>query len=111
VVSQAFVVGDRQRYLAALLTLDPEKVPAVAREAGSPARDVEGAICCEAFHAYLQQEIERVNQRLSRVQAVKRFALIPAEFTIEGGELTPSLKLRRRVIGEKYKAVIERLYA
>ena len=111
VVSQAFVVGDRQRYLAALLTLDPEKVPAVAREAGSPARDVEGAICCEAFHAYVQQEIERVNQRLSRVQAVKRFALIPAEFTIEGGELTPSLKLRRRVIGEKYKDVIERLYA
>ena len=111
VVSQAFVVGDRQRYLAALLTLDAAKIPEVARDAGSPARDVESAICCEAFHAYLQQEIERVNQRLARVQTVKRFAVIPDEFTIDGGELTPSMKLKRRVIAEKYREAIEQLYA
>jgi len=111
VVSQAFVVGDRQRYLAALLTLDPQKVSLAARECGSPAKDVESAMCCEAFHAYLQQEIDRVNQRLARVQAVKRFALIPDEFTIDGGELTPTLKLRRKAIAEKYRDVIERLYA
>jgi len=111
VVSQAFVVGDRRRYVAALLTLDPQKVSSVARECGSPAKDIESAVCCEAFHAYLQQEIDGVNQRLSRVQAVKRFALIPDEFTIEGGELTPTLKLRRKAIAEKYRDVIERLYA
>lgn len=111
VVSQAFVVGDRQRYLAALLTLDPAKIPDAARAVGSPARDPETAVCCETFHAFLQSEIDRVNQRLAHVQAVKRFAVVPREFTVDGGELTPTLKLRRSVIGEKYREVIERLYA
>jgi long-subunit acyl-CoA synthetase (AMP-forming) len=110
VVSQAVVVGDRQRYLAVLLTLDPAKVPAVAQQAGSPARDVEGAIGCEHFNAYLHKEIERVNSELARVQTVKRFAVIPNEFTVEGGELTPTMKLRRKVIGEKYREVIQRLF-
>jgi long-subunit acyl-CoA synthetase (AMP-forming) len=111
VVSQAVVVGDRQRYLAVLLTLDAAKVPHVAEQAGSPARDVESAVCCERFTAYLHEEIQRVNGTLARVQTVKRFAVIPNEFTVEGGELTPTMKLRRKVIGEKYREVIERLFA
>jgi long-chain acyl-CoA synthetase len=52
-----------------------------------------------------------VNGTLARVQTVKRFAVIPNEFTVEGGELTPTMKLRRKVIGEKYREVIERLFA
>jgi long-subunit acyl-CoA synthetase (AMP-forming) len=111
VVSQAVVVGDRQRYLAVLLTLDAAKIPQVAEQAGSPARDVESAVCCERFTAYLHEQIQRVNAELARVQTVKRFAVIPNEFTVEGGELTPTMKLRRKVIGEKYREVIQRLFA
>ncbi|HVX38717.1 MAG TPA: AMP-binding protein [Gemmatimonadaceae bacterium] len=110
VVNQAVVVGDRRRYLSVLLTLDPEKIPAVASRAGSPARDPVEAARCERFAAYLQREIDAVNVRLARVQTVKRFAILPDELTIDGGELTPTMKLKRRVIAEKYADVIEDLY-
>ena len=111
VVSQAVVIGDRQRYLTVLLTLDPLKVPDVARDAGSEASDVPSALKDERFMAYLQSEIDRVNGSLARVQTVKRFAVLPEEFTVEGGELTPTMKLRRKVIAEKYREHIERLYS
>jgi long-subunit acyl-CoA synthetase (AMP-forming) len=111
VVSQAVVVGDRRRFLAALLTLDPEKVPEAAEAAGCDASDLASVLCDERFVAYLQREIDRVNERLARVQTVKRFAVIAGEFTVEGGELTPTMKIRRKAIVEKYRSVIERLYA
>lgn len=110
VVNQAVVVGDRRRYLAVLLTLDPEKIPEVASLAGSPARDPAQAATCERFAAYMQREIDAVNQRLARVQSVKRFAILPAELSIDGGELTPTMKLKRSVIAQKYADVIEELY-
>ena len=59
----------------------------------------------------MQREIDAANRTLARVQTVKRIAILAEEFSIEGGELTPSLKLKRRVVNEKYAAVIERLYA
>ncbi|HEY9229928.1 MAG TPA: AMP-binding protein, partial [Gemmatimonadaceae bacterium] len=110
VVSQAVVIGDRRRYLSVLLTLDPEKIPAVASLAGSPARSPQEAAEDERFGAYLQREIDAVNQKLARVQTVKKFAVLPNELSIEGGELTPTLKMRRKVIAQKYAAIIERLY-
>ena len=110
VVSQAVVVGDRRRYLSVLLTLDPEKIPATASLAGSPAQTSIEAAGCERFGEYLKREIDIVNQRLARVQTIKRFAVLPNEMSIQGGELTPTLKLRRKVIVEKYAEIIERLY-
>jgi long-subunit acyl-CoA synthetase (AMP-forming) len=110
VVSQAVVIGDRRRYLSVLLTLDPEKIPSAASVAGSRARTAEEAARCDRFVTYVQREIDAVNQRLARVQTVKRFAILPAELSIEGGELTPTLKLKRKVIAEKYAHVIEQLY-
>ena len=110
VINQAVVIGDKRRYLSVLLTLDPEKIPAVASLAGSKARNAEEAALCERFSAYLQREIEGVNQRLARVQTVKKFAVLPNELSIEGGELTPTMKLKRKVISQKYAAVIEKLY-
>ena len=110
VVSQAVVIGDRRRYLGVLLTLDPARLPVDAQAAGSPARDPASAAQCEKFRAYLQRHIDAVNARLARVQAVKRFEIIAGEFTVEGGELTPSLKVRRRAVAEKYAREIERLF-
>ncbi len=111
VVSQAIVVGDRQRYLGVLLTLDPVQLIEEARAAGSPARDPASAATCEKFRAHLQRHIDAVNARLARVQSVKRFEIVPQEFTVEGGELTPSLKVRRRVVAEKYAEHIARLFS
>jgi long-subunit acyl-CoA synthetase (AMP-forming) len=110
VVAQAVVIGDRRKYLAALVTLDPERLPAEAEAAGSPARDARAAASCEVFRAHLQRQIEEMNKRLARVQTVKRFAILPNELTIAGGELTPTMKLKRRVILAKYEREIEGLY-
>src|SRR4029077_8312402 len=87
VVSQAVVIGDRRRYLSVLLTLDPEKIPETASLAGSAAKSPQEAAECARFSAYLQREIDGVNQRLARVQTVKKFAVLPTELSIDGGEL------------------------
>jgi len=109
-IGQAVVVGDRQRYLAALITLDPERVASAATAAGSPARDAESASSCATFRAYIEKEIERVNERLARVQTVKRFTILPRELSIDAGELTPTLKLKRKVIAQRYAKEIDSMF-
>jgi long-subunit acyl-CoA synthetase (AMP-forming) len=110
-VAQAVLLGDRQSYCAALLTLDPERVASVAAAAGSPARTVAEARTCPAFRAWLEKQVEALNTSLARFENVRKFEVLPAEMTIEGGELTPTMKLKRRVIREKYKAEIAALYS
>ena len=111
VVSQAVVVGDRQRYLSVLLTLNQERIKQDAEACGSAASDAESASKDEKFLQFLQRKIDEVNARLARVQAVKKFRVIPKEFTVEGGELTPTMKVKRKVVTEKYKKEIDQLYS
>ncbi|RJP87322.1 MAG: long-chain fatty acid--CoA ligase [Desulfobacteraceae bacterium] len=93
VISQAVVIGDRRPYLTALFTLDPEKVASEAAIAGSPAKTAEEAAKCEKFKAYLQGKVDAVNTTLARVQTIKKFVILPQELSIEGEELTPTMKL------------------
>ena len=111
VVSQAVVIGDRQRYLSVLLTLNKERILVDAQACGSGACDPETAAKDDKFLAFLQKQIDNVNARLARVQAVKKFRVLPTEFTIEGGELTPTMKIKRKVVTEKYKQEIDQLYS
>jgi long-subunit acyl-CoA synthetase (AMP-forming) len=111
VVAQAVVIGDRRKYLAALLTLDPERVETEAELAGSAARSVNDAANCDVFRRHLEKQIETINGKLARVQTIKRFAIIPREFSVDGGELTPTMKVKRKVVNEKYCREIEDLYA
>ena len=111
VVAQACVVGDARKYLAALLTLDPEKVPAICAQIGSPATDIATASKDPAFQRFVQSEIDQINGKLAQVQTIKRWTIIPNEFTIDGGELTPTMKMKRKVIREKYGDQIESLYS
>ena len=111
VVSQAVVIGDRQRYLSVLLTLNAERIRQDAESCGSAACDAESAARDERFLQFLQRQIDTVNSRLARVQAVKKFKVIPQDFTVEGGELTPTMKVKRKVVTEKYKKEIEQLYS
>ena len=111
VVAQACVVGDARKYLGALVTLDPEKVPGICVQIGSAARDPVAAAVDDVFKRFLQSEIDGINGKLAQVQTIKRWTIIPTEFTIEGGELTPTMKMKRKVIREKYGPQIESLYS
>jgi long-subunit acyl-CoA synthetase (AMP-forming) len=111
IVNQFVVIGDRRKYLSALITLDPEKLPAELETAGSPARDSASAATCDKFRAHMQKQIDDMNASLARVQTIKKFVIIPEEFSIEGGEMTPTMKMKRKVINEKYTKEIESLYA
>jgi len=93
-VSQALVVGDRRPYVTALVTLDEAEIAAAGRD---PAELV-------------QEVVDEVNASHARVEQIKRFAILPRDFTIEDGELTPTLKLRRRVVAEHFADEIEALY-
>jgi long-subunit acyl-CoA synthetase (AMP-forming) len=110
-IAQAVVLGDRRSYLIALLTLDPAKIAAVAAEIGSPATDAPSASACPLFRSHLEKRIESLESRFARSEVPKRFAILPDELSIEGGELTPTMKIRRNVVEEKYAEVVEGLYA
>jgi len=110
VISQAVVIGDRRKYLGAVFTLDPEKVAAEVSLAGSQALDAEAAAKCPKFKAHIQSLVEEVNSTLARVQTIKKFIILPKELSIEGGELTPTMKLKRRIVYQNYAAEIESLY-
>ena len=94
-VSQALVVGDRRPYVTALLTLDPAEVDASGQDPQELVRTL----------------VDEVNRDRVRVEQIKRFAILPRDFTQEEGELTPTLKLRRRVVHEHFAEQIEQLYA
>ena len=108
-VSQAVVVGDRERYVAALLTLDEDEIRSWAAERG-----VEGDLAALSrdpqVHALVSGIVENVNRDRSRFEQLKRFEILPRDFTIEAGELTQTLKVRRRAIAERYRPEIERLF-
>ena len=94
----------------ALVTLDPDAAAAYAEKAGV-APDPEALAQDPAVRALVQQGIDAGNAKLSRVEQVKKFEIVPSFWMPGGDELTPTLKLRRRPISEKYAATIERLYA
>jgi long-subunit acyl-CoA synthetase (AMP-forming) len=110
VVSQAVVVGDRRNYLAALLTLDPQRAPLEAEAAGSPFRTPRELAACPIFRRHLEAQVETVNATLARYETIKKFVILPEELSIEAGELTPTMKLKRRVVYQRYAAEIESLY-
>lgn len=110
-VGNALVVGEGRNYLVALLALDPERVKAFARARGFPDEPAALAVA-PAFRVYLEAAIEReVNPRVARFEQVKKFEVLPHDFTVEGGELTSTLKVRRKVCEAKYADAIARLYA
>ena len=110
VISQVVVIGDRRKYVSALLTLDPAKLKLFAIEAGSGARDAAGAAACDTFKAYLQGHVDAVNTTLARSWTIKKFVILPEELSIEKGELTPTMKLKRRIIKANYAREIENIY-
>jgi len=108
-IEHAVVVGDNKKYLSALITTS-ELAMSVAKELGSKANNKIELSQCEKFQTYIKNKIREINQSLARVQTVKTFAILPYDFTEEGGELTPTMKVKRPVVLQKYKNEISSLY-
>jgi len=109
-VGQAVVIGDRRKLLAALLVPDFDTLQAWASQQGIEADDVSTLLGTEQVKALFTEEIKIVNENLARYEQIRIWHLLPDDFTIETGELTPTQKIKRRVINEKYSAVIDHLY-
>ncbi|MEV5766393.1 AMP-dependent synthetase/ligase [Micromonospora sp. NPDC052213] len=110
-VSQCLVVGDRQPFIAALVTLDEEALPRWLSSAGLPAdTPVEKLREHEGLRAEIQGAIDTANQAVSKAEAIKVFRILPRDFTEATGELTPSLKVKRQVVHKSYAAEIADIY-
>jgi len=112
-VGQAVVVGDRQPYLSALIVLDPEALPEleVASQI-SGLSDVETAARNPAVQRFIEEEMQQVcNSKVARYQTIKKVRILPSVFSVDGGELTPTLKVKRNVVNEKYATEIAAFYA
>ncbi|MFF2196619.1 AMP-dependent synthetase/ligase [Streptomyces sp. NPDC058157] len=109
-IGQALVHGDGRSYLVALLVLDPELAPAWAAARGIEAPTLADLAAHPAILEETARAVEAANARLNRTEQIKRYRLLAEEWGPETGELTPTLKLRRRVVRERYGALIEGLY-
>jgi long-chain acyl-CoA synthetase len=109
-VSQALVIGDRRPYVAALITLDEPEIRKWAAEQGLDG-DLTLLAQDERVRALVQGVVDDANRERSRFEQVKRFVILPRDFTMEHGEVTPTLKLRRRAVTEHFESEIEQLYA
>ncbi|MFO0723862.1 MAG: long-chain fatty acid--CoA ligase [Myxococcota bacterium] len=111
-VSQAVVIGDRQKFLTALLTLRPETVEAFLKSKGAGALEPGAAAQHPVVRAEIEREInQRVNPKLAQYETIKRFEILPQELSEEGGELTPTMKIKRKVVVQRFSERIERMYA
>jgi long-chain acyl-CoA synthetase len=109
-ISQAVVIGDRRPYLVALITLDPEEAPALAQELGLDGADLPTLAEEESVRAEVQKAIDEVNALVGPVEQIKRFEILDHDLSQETGELTPTLKVKRNVVHEKYADLVDRIY-
>ncbi|MFZ1155723.1 MAG: long-chain fatty acid--CoA ligase, partial [Solirubrobacteraceae bacterium] len=109
-ISQAVMHGDQRPYPVVLVTLDEEEIAGYAREHNLPE---DTATLCEesSVRELIAEQVERANRRYAPVEQVKRFVILPHDLTQETGELTPTLKVKRNVVAEKYAGVLDALYA
>jgi len=109
-ISQVVVIGDRRKYVSVLVTVVEDQAKKVAAEAGEPASSYRDAASSKAVRAKVQDAIDRLNATLPSYETVKRFTILDRDFSIESGELTPSLKVRRKAATQKFKAQIDAMY-
>ncbi len=109
-ISQAVMYGDRRPYPVALITLDSEEIVPWAQEQGLP-EDVGELAHSDAVRELVQNELDRANAHYAQVEQIKRFAILDRDLSIEDGELTPTLKVKRAVISERYSELFDSLYA
>ncbi len=109
-ISQVMVVGDAKPFIAALITLDEESLPAWAAANDKADMSVDELRADPDVVAAVQGAVDDANKAVSKAEAIKTFRILPADLTIEGGELTPTLKVKRSIVASKYATVIDDIY-
>ena len=99
-----------RKYVSVLVTVAEDRAKQVAAEAGEPAGSYRDAATSKAVRASVQEAIDRMNATLPSYETVKRFTILDRELSLESGELTPTLKVRRRSVEQNWGAEIEKLY-
>jgi long-chain acyl-CoA synthetase len=109
-ISHAFVYGDRRKYLTALITLDSEEVENYLRAKNVPHNSSRPLSEHPEVMRLIEREVLESNRHLARFEQIKKFRILKDDFSVETGELTPTMKLKRRVITEKYKKLLDEMY-
>ena len=109
-ISQVMIYGDRRPYPVALITVNPEELSKFAREQGILTSEAAAIVKHPKVVERVGRTVEEKNTQLQSYARIKRFTVLATDFTLDGGELTPTLKVKRRVVSQKYKDAIEELY-
>jgi long-chain acyl-CoA synthetase len=109
-ISQVMVHGDRRPYPVALITLNPDELGKFARDQGVLTTDPASLVRHPKIVERVTRTVEEKNTDLQSYAKIKKFSILPTDFTLEGGELTPTLKVKRKVVAEKYRKELEALY-
>jgi len=109
--SQFMVFGDERNYCVALVTLDPDAMAGWAAENGMEGASYTDVVRSEAVQAMVAGYVDDLNSHLNRWETIKKWKLLDHDLTVESGELTPSMKVKRNVVEDNHKALIEEMYA
>ena len=104
------VHGNERNFVSALITLDPDLIADWAKENGLAGKSYAEIVSSDACQAMVQGYVDELNGRLNRWETIKKFVVLDRDFSIEGGELTPSLKVKRKVVETNNKELIDSLY-
>ena len=110
-ITDAVVIGDKRPYLTALVMIDQENVEKYAQDHDIPFSNYASLCRAKEIQDLIQREITRVNEQFSRVEQVKKFRLIEQKLGAEDEELTPTMKLKRKLVNQKYSGLIDSMYA
>jgi long-chain acyl-CoA synthetase len=110
-ITDAVVIGDKRAYLTALIMIDQENVEQYAQERNIPFSNYASLCRAREIQELIQAELDRVNRQFARVEQIKSFRLIEQRLTAEDEELTPTMKLKRKLVHQKYAALIESMYS
>jgi long-chain acyl-CoA synthetase len=109
-VSHALIHGDQKKYVVALITLDPGFLKNFAEEKGLVFKDLSELSQHPQVLQTVRLGVAEINSRLANFETIKRFSVLPDDFTVQGGELTPSLKVKRKILDQKFRKQIDALY-
>ena len=110
-VSQCMVVGDQQPFIAALVTIDVEALPGWLERHGKPGGDGAVPVDDAELQAEVQQAVDDANKAVSRAEQIRKFRILSVDFTEAGGEMTPTLKVKRQVVAKTYAGEIAAIYS
>lgn len=109
-ISQVMVHGDNRKYLSALITLNKDEVLSYARDKHISFKDYSDLVKNDKIYQMIKSRIEEKNRQLAKYETIKKFAILDKDFSVETGELTPTLKVKRKFTSDKYKAILDQFY-